>query len=230
MHSPAIINVSENLLALDTSGDCCSVALLGRTASIERTVVAPKEHTKFILQMINEVLDEAKVCIGDLVCIAFSHGPGSFTGIRLAASIVQGLAFPHGIPVMGISTLRAIAQEILETKGCANVLVVQDARMGEIYLGKYVAKEGIMQPLASDAIVKPDKRMAEIFSEEFVMAGSGYELCKEMVRKMDFIDLSCAQARYIARLAYYDIISGVRIEGVEKAIPIYLRNEIVTLQ
>ena len=225
--------MNRNILALDTSGDCCSVAILPPSSLrgahevndaaiyIERSIVAPREHTKFIMQMINEVLDEAEIRIADLACIVFSHGPGSFTGIRLAASIVQGLAFPHDIPVMGISTLRAIAQELFETESHVNVLVVLDARMGEIYLGKYAAKDGIMQPLIPDAIIKPDGKMVEMFSEGFVVAGSGYE----------FNNLPCAQARYVARLAHYDmVVSGLKAGEAEKALPVYLRNEIVTLQ
>ncbi len=126
------------ILAIDTATEACSAALLiiGETGDTEissRYQLAPREHSRLILKMIDELLTEADVPVSSVDAIAFGQGPGSFMGLRIAAGVVQGIAFAHDIPVVPVSTLKAIAQRAYEETGSAHVLATIDARMDEVY-------------------------------------------------------------------------------------------------
>ncbi len=218
------------ILALDTSTDACSVALSLNTLSYDRFIVAPAAHTKFILPMIDELLSQAKLDYKELDAIAFGHGPGSFTGVRLAASVAQGLAFAANLPVMGISTLRALAQEVLVEEGRSQVLVAQDARMKEIYWGEYrVDSVGIMQPIVPDKLIKPEVALVGSYYG-FVGVGNGFDVYKDLFSQSDLpiIAKQYVRAKYVAELAVADFASGGMVTA-EKALPIYLREKVVQI-
>lgn len=198
-----IRNQVPKILAIDTSTEACSAALLCGNKIYNRFIIAARQHTKFILPMISEVLTEAQLELSELDAIAFGCGPGSFTGVRLAASVTQGIAFAKNLPVVKISSLRALAQEIFVESEKERVLIAQDARMQEIYLGEYqVDAAGIMQA------VMPDR----------LLASNGYEICANMHPK----------ARYIVQLAEADFAKNL-IVTAEEALPIYLREEVTRL-
>lgn len=225
--------MSKTVLAIDASTECCSTALLHRGKITDLHSKIPREHTKYVLAMINDLLDESGIWINDLDYIAFGHGPGSFTGVRLAASLVQGLAAPYDIPVVGVSTLRTIAQEVLEKSKFPKLLVALDARMKEVYLGKYVENGGIMCSAVPDSLIKIDMLEKQLFDEEFVFVGNGFKLCNEkLARKVvELADISVVQARYIIKLSLFDsgFENGTFLPA-EKALPVYLRDKIVASQ
>ena len=99
------------LLALDASSTACSCALIRDQLIVQRFEIAPREHTRLLLPMVDEVLAEAGVSLGQLDAIAYGQGPGSFTGLRIAAGVAQGLAYGADLPLMGVSTLEALARE-----------------------------------------------------------------------------------------------------------------------
>ncbi len=142
------------LLGIETSSSRCSVAL-GDGESIEELAEdRPREHHAIILPMVAELLRRADAKLHELDAIAFGRGPGSFTGLRIAASITQGLAFGAGLRVVAVSSLQALAAQAGERSGCSacEVLVAVDAHLGEIYWGHYVWTPGALQVLHDDGL------------------------------------------------------------------------------
>jgi tRNA threonylcarbamoyladenosine biosynthesis protein TsaB len=144
------------ILALDTSTDACSVALghAGRVHVDHR--VAARAHARTLLPMIDGVLAAAGVGPGDLDAVAFGRGPGSFTGLRIAASVTQGLAWAREVPVIGLSSLELIARSALAEGETADVIAtVVDARMDELYLALFRVEGGEPVALGDDRLLAP---------------------------------------------------------------------------
>lgn len=126
-----------NLLALDTSTVACSVALQCGDALAFRHAEEPRAHTRLLLPIIKELLAEAGIQVSDLDAVILGNGPGSFIGIRIAASVAQGLCFGAATDLVPVSSLEAVAAAVFENDDCQRVLVAQDARMHEVYLAGY---------------------------------------------------------------------------------------------
>lgn len=124
--------------AIETATEWCSVALWrdGDIVSLERR--AGPRQGEYVLPMLNQLLQRAHLGVGDLDAIAYGAGPGAFTGLRIACGVAQGLAFAHDLPVIGISTLEATAEE----SGATRVFVALDARMHEVYYAAYEKSSG----------------------------------------------------------------------------------------
>ena len=101
-----------NILAIDTATEACSVALQLENVTVSRFEVCPQQHSQRLLPMVDEVLKEAGVSLNELDLLAFGRGPGSFTGVRIATGMIQGLALGTGLKVAGVSTLEAMAREV----------------------------------------------------------------------------------------------------------------------
>ena len=125
------------ILAIETSTPACSVALTIDGVLLEDFRLAPRQHNDLILPMVDQLLTQANIHLKDLDAIAFGKGPGSFTGLRIAAGVVQGLAYGADLPVIGISTLEAMALEAFQKYHKDYWLAALDARMGEVYIGGY---------------------------------------------------------------------------------------------
>ena len=137
-----------NLLALDTSTEFCSAALLRGESLTHREAHAVQRHSELILPMIEELLASADFELSQLDGIAFGAGPGSFTGLRIACGVAQGLAFGVDIPVVPVGTLVALAQET----GADKVIACLDARMGEIYHAVYLRIDASWKELAAPGV------------------------------------------------------------------------------
>jgi tRNA threonylcarbamoyladenosine biosynthesis protein TsaB len=125
------------LLALDSSSVACSVAVQVGEKIIERHEEQPREHTRLLMPMIESAIKEAGVKMPDLDAIVLGNGPGSFIGMRIAASVAQGLAFAADLKIIPVSSMAAVAAQVFAEEQATEVVVAQDAHMNEVYLGVY---------------------------------------------------------------------------------------------
>ena len=225
----------SNTLALDTSTDACS-ACLRRSGTVKaRYQVLPRKHNHLLFTMLDELIPEGDIGAVKLDMLAWAFGPGSFTGLRIAASAVQGLAYSLDLPVAGVSTLACMAQGALR-QGLARqgdaVLVMLDARINEIYWGVYQFRAGLAQAVGEDRVSAPAELPENLLEglEGAVAVGSGLCYHDELpARVRDGIGRRHAElwpdsrdllplADALAREGLLSDASGVQ--------PVYLRNEI----
>jgi tRNA threonylcarbamoyladenosine biosynthesis protein TsaB len=214
------------LLALDTSTEACSVALSLDGETAERFALG-REHAGRILPMVEELLSEAGLPLSAIDAIAFGRGPGSFTGLRIAAGVVQGLAFGADKPVVPISSLAALAQGIPAPR----VLAAFDARMHQVYWGCYTrGADGLVTLVGEECVVAPDQvPLPE--GQRWTGAGSGWDAYREALESRLGRRFAGAQsggyphAQDVAVLAAAAFRSGTMVRP-EEALPLYLRDEV----
>jgi tRNA threonylcarbamoyladenosine biosynthesis protein TsaB len=249
-----------NILALDTSTEACSVALLAGDRVITRYQEAPRGHAELILPMVDALLDETGVTLKDLAAIAFGRGPGSFTGVRLASSVVQGLAYGAGVGVVPVSTLQAVALRALRdddalagTTRATHVLVCNDARMDEVYVGAFArgaAESTVVRPtpLGPETVMPPaevvvpqgaredegeGKGKAQNIGVRWIGAGRGFKAYPELSRLRAeqggvlaaVHETILPRAEDILALAIPEVAAG-RVLPPTAALPIYVRDEV----
>jgi tRNA threonylcarbamoyladenosine biosynthesis protein TsaB len=220
------------LLALDTSTEACSCALYLDGDIQDRSLIAPRQHTSLILPMAEELLAEAGLKPTQLDGLAFGRGPGSFTGLRIACGVAQGIAFAADIPVAPISSLAALAQAAYIEFGAKKVLAAIDARMKEVYWGAFVLdKKNIMQCEGEEVVCAPSA--VNLPSDgQWYGVGSGWTTFKEpLTAKLgnlvpDFQGEKYPQASAMIPLALA-AFQAEQIVSAEEALPIYLRNKVV---
>ena len=224
------------ILALDTSLEACSAAILVGDEILSRFQIAPAQHTQLILPMVAELLAQAELKLTGLDAIAFGAGPGSFTGLRIACGVAQGLGFGAGLPLIPISSLRALAQGAQREYQAAAVLAAFDARLAETYWGYYEADpEGLMQAIIPDQLSKPETVFLPAeHSGNCYGLGLGWqsysEVLKPLAAQMTAIDpLKYPDAQDIAKLALTEYLAGYLCTP-EEAQPFYLRNEVAVKQ
>src|SRR6476646_6332269 len=125
------------ILAIDTSTETCAVALGDGLAWDERSVVAGHRHSELLLPMIRGLLDDHDAILEQLDGLAFGAGPGAFTGLRIACGVAQGLALGAGLPLVGVSTLEALAETARQRHAAGKVIAALDARAQEVYVAAY---------------------------------------------------------------------------------------------
>jgi tRNA threonylcarbamoyladenosine biosynthesis protein TsaB len=226
------------ILALDTATENCSAALLmdGRLLCRERLL--PRGHAALILPMVEELLGESGVALTDLTAIAFGRGPGAFTGVRLAASITQGLAHAAGLAVVPVSDLRAVAQRLIGLAATARrILVLNDARMREVYWGCFergaddlAAPQGEEHVGAPGSVRLPPEWVRQREEPGLWAAGTGLTAYPELKLSLagtlgGMREDVLPSAAEIARLAVPEVLSG-RVHKAEEALPVYLRDEV----
>lgn len=219
------------ILALDTATEACSAALWIDGRILHRGTEAERGHAERILVMIDELLAEAATALTALDAIAFGRGPGSFTGVRLAASVTQGLAFGAGVGVVGISDLRAVAQRSAG-RAPARTLVCNDARMREVYWGCFEpSSDGLMVQVGMEQVGKPaDVRLPEAWTAGVHGAGRGFaaypELRASLGERLSSTDERILpHSTEVAVLAAAEVRAG-RAVAAEQALPVYLRDEV----
>jgi tRNA threonylcarbamoyladenosine biosynthesis protein TsaB len=232
------------LLAIDTATEACSAALYIDGEVVSEYQLAPREHSRLILKMIDKLLSDSGFRISDLDAIAYGCGPGSFMGLRIAAGVVQGIAFAHDIPVISISTLKAIAQRAYEETSRVNILVAIDARMDEVYWCPYSlqpcaseagAEAGHWRKVAEECVISPDSiDLDAVIGQvegQWVGAGTGWgsyahRLLRSGMPKPDIMLEDCLpSAENIVKLAVKELEAGNTVSAAQ-AVPVYLRNDV----
>lgn len=215
------------MLALDTSSIACSVALLvdEKISFLHR--ILPLQQAQSVLPMIQELLSSQKITLNQLDAIAFGRGPGSFTGVRIAASVTQGLAYALELPVIPISSLAALAQAAYMDLGWKKILAGMDARIQEIYWAAYeVDEEGLVQLQGQEIICAP-QQIPFPNDKEWYGAGNAWEVYAEQMSyqplKIDSTCLPTAQA--VLKLAKVKYAQKEWVSAKD-ALPVYLRDSV----
>lgn len=223
------------LLALDTASGQCSVALLQDGEILSRGVFTARDHARLLLPQVDEVLAEAGVALTALDGIAFGRGPGSFTGVRIAAAVTQGLAAGAGLPVLPVSSLRALAAQarrsVLETGESlppGRLLACMDARMGEVYWGVF----GADLEDAAEHVGSPGTLQAAQRAPVAAAAGMGLGAWPDIAVSLQLpprrvFPAAEPHARDVAALAVADLARGASWLDAALAQPVYLRNQVV---
>ncbi|MFQ1967655.1 tRNA (adenosine(37)-N6)-threonylcarbamoyltransferase complex dimerization subunit type 1 TsaB [Aeromonas veronii] len=219
------------ILAVDTATEACSAALLVGDKLFSRWEEAPRDHTRKILPMVQAVLEDAGISLSDLDAIAFGRGPGSFTGVRIGISVAQGLAFGAGVPLIGISTLAAMAQGAYRLDGAQQVLTAIDARMNEVYFGRYELIDSRMQ-LVGDEVVSEPAALVDVrgkLAGPVTCVGTGFETYGETLSGLAD-ELAVSQVRFPAAEDMLPLARAAWLAGeavpVEQATPVYLRDKV----
>ncbi|PWB13523.1 tRNA (adenosine(37)-N6)-threonylcarbamoyltransferase complex dimerization subunit type 1 TsaB [Acinetobacter sp. AM] len=207
------------LLALETANEQCSVSIVDENQELFFQLdTRAKAQTQTILPMIEQGYAQLGVTTEDLTAIAFSRGPGSFSGVRINAAVTQALAWAHDLPVIPVSTLQALAQAAYRLHGLTAVTTVLDARMNEVYIASFqLNDQGIMQAVDEEQLL--DYQQAASITQ-FTLVGSGSALIQPDA--LEFKNV-VATAQDIAQIARAAALKAQWVKA-EEALPVYLRD------
>jgi tRNA threonylcarbamoyladenosine biosynthesis protein TsaB len=215
-----------NILALDTSTEFLSLALQYQGQNLARHFYAGQTHSQKILPTVHELLQEAHATMQNLQGIVYGAGPGSFTGLRIGCGVAQGLAFGANLPVLGVSTLMALA----EASGHSRVIACLDARMGEVYHAAYLKTQDGWQTVVAPGLYKPEQ-VPVIEGQDWVGVGNGWAvyagpLAAHYARQVVLtMPEQYPEASAMLKLALPQFEAGLGLPAAEAA-PIYIRNRI----
>ncbi|MDP2761002.1 MAG: tRNA (adenosine(37)-N6)-threonylcarbamoyltransferase complex dimerization subunit type 1 TsaB [Sideroxyarcus sp.] len=214
-----------NIISLETSTEYCSVALWRDGAVREHCELVGQKHSEVLLGMVDGVLKDAGCSVHEMDGIAFGKGPGSFTGVRIACGVAQGLAFGANLNVVGVCTLQALA----EAAGKEKVIAAMDARMGELYLAVYEKRDGAWTTLVEPCLCKADTAPA-VAGTDWFGCGSGFALNAVLhtryAAQLCGVDAQIVpQAAAVARLAAAEFARGNAVDAAQ-ALPLYLRDKV----
>ena len=207
------------VLALETANEQCSVSVIDDTQELFFQLNArAKAQTQTILPMIEQGLNDLGLAVSDLTAIAFSRGPGSFSGVRINAAVTQALAWSNDLPVIPVSTLQALAQAAYRLHGLTAVTAVLDARMNEVYVASYqLDAQGIMQSVDEEQLLSYEQGAEAV---KFTRVGSGANLVQETASEYKNVSATAQDIAVIARAA----AKTENWVSAELALPVYLRD------
>lgn len=234
------------IIALDATEAACSAALLDGDQIIQRCITTARQHNEHLLPMLETLLAEASLSLSQLDGIAFARGPGSFTGVRIAAAVTQGIALARDLPVVPVSSLRALAQGVARQHKADHILAGFDARMQEVYWGTYrIDHQGRVQPQGDEHLSSPEILTSQFKGSDIIKkskasnpnhhpwvgAGSAWISYADSLQPglrntlHATYPASIAQAYDVAYLAA-DEMANHHYVNAEQALPVYLRNQI----
>ena len=216
-----------NLLAFDTSTEHLSVAVLRAGRRWSHAGAGGAQASATLIPTAQALLAEAGLALRDLRAIVFGRGPGSFTGLRTACSVAQGLAFGAGVPVLPVDTLLAVAETARQSAGATRVLALLDARMGEVYSAAYAHGDDGWQPVG-DIAVGPPEALAAPPGEGWALAGNAFaeyaDRLPPALRAWPRID-ALPSAAALLDLAPPLLAAG-RAVPADQALPLYIRDKV----
>lgn len=225
------------ILSFDTSAEACSVALLYDGQCHEKNETTPRQHAQTLLPFIRSLLEEHNFELDALDAIAFGCGPGSFTGLRIAAGVAQGLSYGSGCPVMPVSNLRAMALQAASQTELNYILPAFDARMDEVYWAGFELR----RDADTGQVLSVEMQQQEQVCGPENMRGPEAGVCYGLGSAYTFVERfnarlkSCIasydadarpHARDIAMLAKLDLIQGKACVEAAQAKPVYIRDDV----
>jgi tRNA threonylcarbamoyladenosine biosynthesis protein TsaB len=224
------------ILALDTSSIACSVALQIDDRVVERHAEYEREHTRLLLPMIRGALDELGAGLRDLDAIALGNGPGSFIGMRIGASVAQGLAHGAGLHIVPVSSLAAVAVRVFAESDAAEVLVAQDAHMNEVYLGGFRrGADGLPCPMFAERLHAQEEiaELGKVCDGARLAAGAGWGRYPVLLAanrdKLDrVVDVLHPRATSLLGIAAEALANGAAVPPAE-LVPAYLRHTVAAV-
>jgi len=216
------------LLAVDASTENCSAALLVDHRLTLRSKLTERSHADLLLPMIDELLKAAAMSLRDLDALAFGRGPGGFTGLRLAAGVVQGLALATDLPVVPVSSLAAVAWQV-DAHPDQPILVCNDARMSEVYAGCYARTAETVDAITDESVLTPDRVLSKSWPARHA-AGNAlarYPGLAQGLRQagLQLHDSIYPRADAVAQLARHQFARGLAVDAADVAL-VYVRDEV----
>lgn len=217
------------ILALDASTETCAVALGGDGGFVERSTIAGQRHSELLLPMIQALLADAGIGIEALDGVAFGSGPGSFTGLRIACGVAQGLALGADLPVIGVPTLAAMAEAARVRDGSRRVIAALDARMREVYIAAYAYEETSWRECVAPAVSAPEAAPLPMGSN-WLGAGGGFGVYPALRKRLETALGRCdpeimPTASAIGALALSGFAAGAGVAARDAA-PLYVRHRV----
>ncbi|MCF6190234.1 MAG: tRNA (adenosine(37)-N6)-threonylcarbamoyltransferase complex dimerization subunit type 1 TsaB [Cocleimonas sp.] len=231
------------ILAIETASEACSASLQitdGANSQVfSRIETTPRQHAKLILSMLDEVLDEAGIALNEIDAIAFGRGPGAFTGLRIAAGVAQGVALSVNKPVVAVSTLAALAGQVMGNKNYQDEIVITalDARMGEVYWAVFKRNnEGMVELVGEEQVSQPQTMFQQAVLNntedvKILAIGAGWDayaeelLANNKPENISHWESIYPTAKDIAQLAVPLFVEGKAVSP-EEAQPVYIRNNV----
>lgn len=215
-----------DILAIETSTEYCSAALWQDGKVSERCELVGQKHSEVLMAMLDALLRDAGVKITQVDGIAFGKGPGSFTGVRIACGVAQGLAFGADVKVVGVCTLEALAQ----ASGRDKVIAALDARMGELYLAAYEKRNGGWTAVIAPCLCRADTA-PDVDGDGWFGAGSGFAVNEATLSARYGKQLSGMDAQIVPRAGAVVQIAAVEFAkdnavDAALALPLYLRDKV----
>lgn len=216
------------LLAIDTATEACSAAIYidGKVDGIFE--VCPQQHSQKILPMVDDLLKTHQLKVSDIDYLIFGRGPGSFTGVRIATGIIQGLALGGNVKVVGVSTLAAMAQQAMTQKEVNHIAVAIDARMNEVYFGEYTRSKDVACLAQPEQVLPPKDALTALQNVPEAICGTGWEAYDELdteIQRLSTPTILYPNAAFMFELAMRQIAAGEACD-LENIEPVYLRDKV----
>ena len=225
-----------NILCIDASTEACSVALMCGDDIHESYQVAPRQHAKLLLPLVEQQLKQAQITLNEIDAIACHIGPGAFTGIRIGVSVAQGLAYGAQLPTIPVSGLYSLAQQAFDESECDHCLAAIDARMSEVYFAIFKRDEdGLATLVGEEVVIPPQKVNASEFSilndiAQYALIGSGWQAYEDVLTANGIsydLHLSDRFPKASASLNWAKrCLQQGQVLAADKLQPVYLRNKV----